>query len=132
AHRAPPHLALGGDEAGEEVLVLAGGLVLAVERDPDHLVAGADAAVPRAVLGGEEVAAVSGGELLALVEGEGERGVVWLHEHVGDDHLVLELGALALVARILVRPDVVPGPAVEAALLDAGDVLGDQVVPQLV
>ena len=55
-----------------------------------------------------------------------------LQQHVGDDGRVLQLGMLAPVARILVAADVVPGPAVEAALLDVRDVVGDQVVAQLV
>ena len=53
-----------------------------------------------------------------------------LQEHVGDDHLVLQLGVLSLVPRVLVRAEVVPGPAVEAALLDARDVVGHEVVAQ--
>ena len=55
-----------------------------------------------------------------------------LQQHVGDDHRVLQVGVLALVPRILIAADVVPGPAVEAALLDVRDVVGDQVVAQLV
>ena len=47
--------------------------------------------------------------------------------------LDLQLGMLALVARVLTPPlaaHVVPGPAVEAALLDVGDVVGDEVVAE--
>ena len=71
-------------------------------------------------------------ELLAGVEGHAERRRVRLDEHVGHDHLVLQLGVLALVARVLVGAEVIPGPAVEAAFLDVGDVVGHQVVAQRV
>ena len=50
----------------------------------------------------------------------------------GTMHLVLELGMLALVPRVLVGAEVVPGPAIEAPFLDMGDVVGDQVVAQAV
>ena len=70
------------------------------------------------------------GNWLAGVERHVERGRVRLDEHVGHDHLVLQLGVLALVPRVLVGADVIPGPAVEAAFLDVGDVVGHQVVAQ--
>jgi hypothetical protein len=41
-----------------------------------------------------------------------------------------ELGVLAAVARILVRADVVPGPAVEAPVDDVRDVVGHQIVAE--
>ena len=41
-----------------------------------------------------------------------------------------QIGRLALVARIFVRADVGVRPAVEAALLDVGEVIGHQVVAQ--
>ena len=55
-----------------------------------------------------------------------------LQEHVGNDDLVLQFGMLAFEARIGMASDVIPGPAVEAALLDVGDVVGDQVVAERV
>lgn len=67
AYGAAPDLAVGGDEAGEEVLVLAGGVAVA-HGDADDLVAAAVGAVPGAVLSGEGVTGVFGGELLAVVE----------------------------------------------------------------
>src|SRR5580698_9603845 len=39
---------------------------------------------------------------------------------------------LALVARILMRTHVPPRPAVETPVLDVGDVVGDQVVAEIV
>ena len=66
AHRAAPDLAVGGNEAGQEVVVLAGGVAV-VHRDDDDLVAGAVLAVPAAMLGGEGIAVIAGGEVLFLV-----------------------------------------------------------------
>src|ERR1017187_9927676 len=60
-----PDLAVGGDETGEEVVVLAGRATV-VHGDADDLIAGAVQAVPAPVLGGEGVAVVAGWEVLFL------------------------------------------------------------------
>src|SRR4029077_5626898 len=39
---------------------------------------------------------------------------------------------LPVVARILIRTDVVPGPSIKPAVSYSRDVIGDQVVPQIV
>src|SRR3954469_1019351 len=70
---APPHLAVGGDQAGHEVDVLAGRDAI-LDRYPDHLVAGAARAVPRAVLGREALHAVFGGKLGRGIEHDAQRG----------------------------------------------------------
>ena len=67
---------------------------------------------------------------MPLVEGHFERGVVRLQQDIGDDDLVFELGVLAFVAGVLMGADVLPGPAVEAAVLDVGDVVGNEVVAE--
>src|ERR1035441_8484031 len=54
-HRAAPDLAVGGDKAGQEVVVLPGGVAV-VQGNVDHLVAGAVLAVPAAVLRSKGVA----------------------------------------------------------------------------
>src|SRR4029078_12018936 len=131
AHRPSPHLAVGRDEAGQKDLVIAG-RARPAHRHAKHAVAGAQRPVPRPVLGGEDVAVVLGGELLAVVEQHLQRGAVRLQQHVGNDGRRLQLGVLARVPRIGIAADVVPGPAVKPALLDWGDVVGDQVVAQLV
>ena len=84
------------------------------------------------MLGGKGAAAEFGAKLLAGIERHAERGRVRLQQHVGHDDLVLEVGPRALVARILVRADVIPGPAVETALAHPGDVIGRQVVAETV
>src|ERR1035441_2913316 len=61
-HRAAPDLAVGSDKAGQEVVVLAGGVAV-VQGNVDHLVAGAVLAVPAAMLRGKGVASVAGGKL---------------------------------------------------------------------
>ena len=55
-----------------------------------------------------------------------------LEEDVGVDEFGLQLGVGAGVAGILVAADVPPGPAVEAAGFDGGDVVGDEVVAECV
>src|SRR5271168_2782807 len=102
-----PDLAVSGDEAGEEVLVLAGGLAV-LHGDADELVAATVGAVPGAVLGREAVAVIlrgearRGGRRGGGVEGHAERGHVGLHEDVGGEDLVLQLRMRAGQARVLV------------------------------
>ena len=45
---------------------------------------------------------------------------------------VFEVGPLAAVMRIFIAADVIPGPTVEAAVLDGRDVVRGQLVPQVV
>ena len=131
ADGAAPHVAVFGDEAHQEVLELAGRLAVP-HRHSDDLVADTAGPVPRAVLGREGVVVVLGREFVAVVEREVERGHVRLQEHVGDDHLVFQFGMLAGVARVLMRAEVVPRPAIEAAFGDVRDVVGHQVVAQFI
>src|SRR5271169_3370227 len=108
------------------------------------------------MLGGEGVAVKLLWELTSgWIKGHLERGHVRLDKDVWGDHLrgkIDTLASLGLVrgergrlqvgagtvgaglreARILVPAHVVPRPAVEAAFLDRGDVVGDQVVPEVV
>src|SRR5512146_1961963 len=57
---------------------------------------------------------------------------MWLDEDVGGQHLRAEVGMLVAEARILVLADVVPGPAVEAAIFYMGDVVGNEIVAEAV
>ncbi len=66
----------------------------------------------------------------ALIELHLERSEVGIEQDVGDDDLGLQLGMFAHLPRVLNAAHVVPGPAVEAALLHVGDVVGNQVVAQ--
>src|SRR5438045_4816510 len=58
--------------------------------------------------------------------------LVGLEEDVRDRDPVPQVRPLALVPRVLVAADIVPGPAVEGALLDVGGVVRDEVVAQAV
>jgi len=171
ANRTAPDLAVGSDEAGEEVVVLAGGFAV-FHGDGDDFVAGAVEAVPGAVLGGEGIACIVDWERLdvrragfcariAYVDGE-ERGIeehlkrghVGLDEDVGCADGLGDVGALAVglvageggglhvgagacragvfQARVVVAAHVVPGPAEEAAFGNGGDVVGNEVVAEVV
>ena len=78
------------------------------------------------------VAAIVGGELRAVVERDAERRGMGLEQHVGRRHGLGEIVAPPREARVLVVADVEPRPAVEGARLDAGRVVGRQVVAERV
>ena len=103
-----------------------------MQRYADQFVAHANRPVPRAMLGREKISLIFRRKLFAIVESNSERCVVRVQQDVGRDDLVLEFGMLALVPGILMAAHVPPGPAVEAALLHMGDVVGNQVVAQSV
>src|SRR4029077_882046 len=96
--RPAPHRAVVDGEAGEEILIFAGGHAV-FELDADDLIPGPLRPVPRAVLGRECIAVILGGELRTGVEGELQRSGVRLNQHVRNGDLVLELGAIAAVLR---------------------------------
>src|SRR5437763_9286743 len=68
ADRAAPDLAVGGDEASQKILILAGGMAVS-QRHAHHLIARAALAVPGAVLSGEDGAAIFLGEGAVLLVG---------------------------------------------------------------
>src|SRR5271170_8294437 len=87
AYGATPHLAVLGDETGQEVFVAAIG-VAAVHGDADDLITGTVGAVPGAVFGGESISVILFGKLTSgRIKGHLQRGHVRLDEHVGGDHL---------------------------------------------
>src|SRR5580658_2035658 len=155
AYGAAPDLAVFRDETGEEVFVTAVGVAV-VHGDVNDFVAGAVGAVPRAVFRGESVAVILTGELAGRwVESHLKRGHVGLDENIGSNNLGGEIDAIAGLglirgergrlwigagavgtglreARILMTAHVVPRPAVEAAFLDRSDVVGDQVIAEVV
>src|SRR5207248_8735420 len=55
-----------------------------------------------------------------------------LHQDVGNDDLVLQLRVLSFMTRVLMAADVIPGPAVEASILDVRDVLRRKIVADVV
>src|SRR3984885_10226198 len=82
------------------------------------------------MLGGENVAAIFGRELIAAIECQFKRCVVRMEDDIGRYDFILELGMLSCVARILVFAYVPPGPAVKTAVFYSGNVVGDEVVAQ--
>src|ERR1039458_4653115 len=82
----------------------------------------------------EQITAVFRRELRPVVEGEAERGTVRLQQNVGDDYRIDGLvgGPGQLRSRIFVLADIEPGPAVEAVFLNRRDVIGDEIVAQVV
>ena len=55
-----------------------------------------------------------------------------LQQHIRHNHFVFQFRMLPFVARILIRPDVIPGPAIKSAVLHARDVIGHQIVSEIV
>src|SRR5580704_8775586 len=131
ADRAAPDLRIVDREAGGEILVFAGRRAV-LHRYTDDLVAGAFGAIPRAVLGGENIAAVRGRELRGVIERHAQRRRMSLDQHVRDGDLVLQIRPLAGMTRVLVRADIIPGPAVIGAVAHAGDVIGRHIVAEAV
>ena len=73
-----------------------------------------------------------GRELLPAVEDEVQRGAVRLQQHVGYFDRRLQFGMLAFEPRILIASEIVPRPTVEATVLDVCDVVGDEIVTEVV
>src|SRR6185437_2622833 len=94
AHRTPPHLAVLGDEAGEEVLIAAERFAV-LHRNANHLVARTNRLVPGPVLAREDVAAILLRELMPFVEHHLERGIMRLQQHIGNNHSIFQLRVLA-------------------------------------
>src|SRR5947208_1107221 len=69
AHRSCPDASLVENEAGHEVHVFSGRNAI-LQHDLDDLVSRAPAAVPGAMLGSKDGAAILGGELRSIVEGQ--------------------------------------------------------------
>src|SRR5581483_10146412 len=88
--------------------------------------------MPRAVLRGERQIMVFGRKLLACVECHAQRRGVRLQEHVGHDHLVSQVRTLSLMTWVLVRTDIVPGPAVKAAVLDVRHVVRREMITEFI
>src|SRR5439155_25927032 len=101
----------------------------AVDLDPHYLGARRNRAIPRAVQRDERVAPVIGRERGAGVEGEPERRRMRLD---GDRRRLDARAARRSVLGIGFAGEVALGPAVVAAGLDDVDVLGRQVIAQIV
>src|SRR6185295_18870593 len=101
----------------EEVLKFARRLAV-LHRYADDFVSDTPSSVPGAVLRGKCVVRVLLRELVAVIERQSKRGHVRLQEDIGDNHLLLQFGTLSLMSRVLIRAEVIPGPAVKTTLLD--------------
>src|ERR1700745_1022801 len=84
------------------------------------------------MLSGKRVAFVLRRELRALVKGHLKRGEMRLDQGVRCNDPVFLFRMAALMPRVLCASHVVPRPAVEAALLDMGDVVRNEIVAKSV
>src|SRR5712671_2736167 len=131
ADRAGPNSSIADHEAGQEILVFAGGLAV-LQEYPDDFVAGPLGAVPRAVEGREDVAAIFGGKLHTIVEGHLHRSRMRLHQDVRHCYPAAQSRLLPRVAGILVGADVEPRPAIEGAFAYPSQKIGRELVAEAV
>src|SRR5881409_3518363 len=82
--------------------------------------------------GGEDVAFVFGGELVAGVKAQIERGRVRLHKHVGNDDFIGKLRVFPFVAWVGMIADVKPRPTIKPAGAHTADVVGRELLADLV
>jgi hypothetical protein len=75
---------------------------------------------------------ISNGKIVAFIKDDLKRRGVSLHQHVWKGRLVLQVGPSALMPRVLIISDVVPGPTVERVLLDLGRIFERGIVAQLI
>ena len=83
-------------------------------------------------MGREDVSPVSGGKLPPIVKRQLQRSIVRLKQNIRNQHVRRALGMLARVARVGMASDVEPRPTIKTPVRDMGDVVGDQIVAQLV
>ena len=102
------------------------------EGDEDHLIAVERVAVPTAMLGHECAVRELGRQRLPIAEGDAKRRDVGAEAVIRPDRLGDHRGVLRMHAHIDVLAPVAVRPAVEGALLDRGQVVGDQVRADLV
>jgi hypothetical protein len=75
---------------------------------------------------------VLGGKLVRLIESDAERRRMRLNENIGRRDPVREIGALGLVARVLMSAKIVPRPTIEGARRDMRCIVRRQVVAEAV
>src|SRR4029077_1527220 len=131
ADRPSPHRTVVDDKAGDEILVFAGRRATLHDHANDF-VAGALGSIPRTMLGGKDTAPIVRRKLRSVVDRHAERGRMRFNQNVGQRYLVLKVGALAAVMRIFIPADVIPRPAEEGAFAHPRDVIGRQVVAEVV
>ena len=103
-----------------------------MQGNANNLVPHANRFVPRPMLRRENISLVLRREFISLIERELQRSVVGLQQYIGHDRLILQLGMLARMPRILVRPQIPPRPSIKPAFLHMRDVVGHKVIAQRV
>src|SRR4051794_9177669 len=131
AYRAALGFALVVEETGQDVPRFAGWPAI-FEGYENHLVARPRFSIPRAVLADEGAAGHVRWKQIAGVEGEPERGSVRAQRIIRHDRFRHQVGPLRLDPSIDVLPIIAVRPAVEAAVLHRGQVVGHQIVAEFV
>src|SRR5262245_58164264 len=84
------------------------------------------------MLGNECAAGVASGELFTAIKGDLQWRDMRAEQHVGNDGAGDQVNVLRFHTWIDVAPDVAVGPAVEPAILNAGEIVRRQVVSQFI
>src|SRR5581483_1593980 len=116
--------------AGQKVFIAADRLAV-LEADADDAVAHALTPVPGAVQRDEGIVAILFWKLLAGVEDHTQRRDMRLQQDIRHDHPRFQL-RLCRHSRVVMRADIVVGPAVESALLYRGHVVRHKVIAKAV
>jgi len=119
------------EEAGDDVLRRAAGFS-AAERHENHLVSVKRTSIPTSVFAYEGAAAVACGKVGACVH----RDTQWRHMRaqgvVRHNRLSHQIGALRLDPRVEMLAVIAIGPAIETAVLHGGQIIRNQIGPDLI
>src|SRR5271166_6579320 len=119
------------EESRDDILGLAVRTPTA-ERYEDDLVAVEEIPVPTAMFADEGAAPVFLGKAVRRVEGKPQRGHVRAQRIIGNDRLLDQIWTLRLDARVEMLAEIAVGPAVEAAVLHRGHIVGHEVGAEFV
>src|SRR5689334_10500050 len=129
---ASPDLRVADHEAGHEILVFARRLAGAVKQQANHFMARPLRAIPRAMKSHESASLVRSRKVVTFIKDNLKWSGMGLHQYVRNRYFVLQIRPRILVARIFIRPDIVPGPSVEGVLLDRGGIFERRIVAKLI
>src|SRR5499433_3734673 len=118
-----------GNKPGEDILHRSGRLAV-FEGDKSNVVTHHFGAVPRTMHADESAALVALRKSFAAIESEPQSSHMGANSVVGFDRFGYEIGPLAFFPRVFMLAKVRKRPAVETAFLDAGQIVGDQIVAQ--
>src|SRR6266849_2500044 len=131
ADRTSPDLIVVDHKASDKILVLTGRHAV-LQADANDLVTGPLQAIPRAVLGGESVAAIFFGKIASLVERQSKRCRMRLKQNIRYCDLVFQIRTFASMPGVLMAANIIPWPSIKCVLANAGHIVGHQIVAEAI